>query len=321
VAQLQPIVKLRNLSHGQRIDSPVTMASIALYLGESGQHFCRGLAMGYVFGVMIVLTSMPVSVAWADDAPVFDLGVELAGRSDYMDSGLTNSDHHPSAGITLTPSYGIFYGTIYGATIDYGTDDPKIESRFAIGATPEFGALAVDFNLARRIKFDDPTADRWLPYVTGTYTFNDNFNASLGGGYYLYDDPETADFWEAYAGATVTLDNGIYLTGEAYWEPDSDGAGNAYYAVYGTLGVPFKERFEAIGKLGFEGYEDEASTPSYLWYEAGLNYSVNDHLAFGVAYHGNDLSSTDCTLQAYTDCNHAVFATMTVKAAISNLPK
>jgi opacity protein-like surface antigen len=238
-----------------------------------------------------------------------------------MDSGLTNSDHNPSAGITLTPSYGIFYGTIYGANIDYGADEPKLETKFAAGATPVFGDFSIDFNLARRIKFDDPTADRWLPYVTGTYTANDMLSLSLGSGYYIYDDPDTADFWELYGAFTVTHGSGTYFTGEAYWEPDSDGADNTYYALYGTLGVPFAEKFEALGKIGLEGYEDEDSTPTYLWYELGLNYAVNDHIALGVAYHGNDLSDEECPLQAYTDCDDAVFATLTLKGKLSDLPK
>ena len=257
------------------------------------------------------------SSAVTADAPVFDVGVEITGATDYMDSGLTNSDHNPSGSITISPSYGIFYGEIYAANIDYGTSEPKIESRFAIGATPVFGDFSVDFNLARRIKFDDPSADRWLPYVTGTYTFSDNFNASLGGGYYIYDD--AVDFWELYVGSTVTLDNGAYFTSEFYWEPDSDGANNAYYESIGTFGVPFLEKFEAIGKVGYEGYED-TSYASYLWYEARLNYSFNDHVKFGVAYHGNDLSSGgDCVSQAYTDCDDSVFATLTLSGNLSDL--
>ena len=259
--------------------------------------------------------------ALAQDAPVFDVGVELTGVTDYMDTGITNSDHNPSGSFTITPSYGIFYGTIYAANIDYGTPEPKIESKFAVGATPVFGNFSVDFNLARRIKFDDPTADRWLPYVTGTYTFNDNFNVSIGGGDYLYDDPATPDYWELYLGSTATLDSGAYFTSEFYWEPDSDGANNAYYEAIGTLGVPFLEKFEAIGKIGYEGYEDAVSTPPYLWYEAKLNYNLNDHVAFGVAYHGNDLSVVDCPSQAYTDCDESIFATLTLKGNLSDLSK
>ena len=261
--------------------------------------------------------------AVAADAPVFDVGVEITAATDYMDTGITNSDHNPSGGITISPSYGIFYGTIYAATIDYGPDypEPEIESRFAIGATPVFGDFSVDFNLARRIKFDDPSADRWLPYVTGTYTFNDNFNASLGVGYYAYDDSATADFWEFYAGSTVTLGSGAYFTSEFYWEPDSDGFNNAYYELIGTFGVPFLEKFEAIGKVGYEDYED-ISYASYLWYEARLNYSFNDHVKVGVAYHGNDLSSgDDCDSQKWSDCDDSIFATLTLSGNLSDLSK
>ncbi len=273
--------------------------------------------------LLSVLCSSTVcsTVGFAGDAAVFDMGYELTAKSDYMDSGLTNSDHKPSVSLTLSPSYGIFYGTIYGANIDYGVPDPKLETKFAVGATPVFGPLAVDFNLARRIKFDDPTADRWLPYVTGTYTFNDNFNVSLGAGDYLYDDPSKVDYYEIYAGATVTLTQGATFVAEYYLEPDSDGANNSYQEFIGTVTVPFAEKFEASAKLGYEAYEDDISTPSYAWYELGAKYKFNDHVAVGVAYHGNNLSSTDCPSQAYTDCDSSVFATLTVKGNLSDIKK
>ena len=278
-------------------------------------------ALTAIAGLAVSVGPAMAADAPAAEAPVFDIGVEITGSTDYMDTGVTNSDHDPSGGITISPSYGIFYGTIYAATIDYGTPEPKIETKFAIGATPVFGDISVDFNLARRIKFDDPSADRWLPYVTGTYTFNDNFNASFGVGYYAYDDAATEDFWELYVGSTATLDSGAYFTTEFYWEPDSDGFNNEYIEAIGTLGIPFLEKFEAIGKVGYEYYEDE-SYASYLWYEARLNYAFNDHVKVGVAYHGNDLKSGDeCISQAYTDCDDSIFATLTLSGNLSDLSK
>jgi hypothetical protein len=278
-------------------------------------------AMTAFGGVAAIAGFALAADAPAADVPVFDIGVEITGSTDYMDTGVTNSDHDPSGGITISPSYGIFYGTIYAATIDYGSPEPKIETKFAVGATPVFGDISVDFNLARRIKFDDPSADRWLPYVTGTYTFNDNFNASLGVGYYAYDDSATEDFWELYIGSTVTLDSGAYLTTEFYWEPDSDGFNNEYIEPIATLGIPFLEKFEAIGKIGYEYYEDD-SYVSYLWYEGRFNYSLNDHVKVGVAYHGNDLcSGADCATQAYTDCDDSIFAMLTLSGNLSDLSK
>jgi opacity protein-like surface antigen len=280
-------------------------------------------ALTAIAGLAAASGSVMAADAPAAEAPVFDIGIEITGSTDYMDTGVTNSDHKPSGGITISPSYGIFYGSIYAATIDYGPDypEPKIETTFTAGATPVFGDISVDFNLARRIKFDDPTADRWLPYLTGTYTFNDNFNASVGVGYYAYDDEATVDFWELYIGSTLTLDSGAYLTTEFYWEPDSDGANNEYIEPIATLGIPFLEKFEAIGKVGYEYYEDE-SYASYLWYEARLNYAFNDHIKVGVAYHGNDLGSgADCVTQAYTDCDDSIFATVTLSGNLSDLSK
>lgn len=278
-------------------------------------------ALTAIAGLAAASGSVMAADAPAAEAPVFDIGIEITGSTDYMDTGVTNSDHKPSGGITISPSYGIFYGSIYAATIDYGTPEPKIESTFTVGATPVFGDISVDFNVARRIKFDDPSADRWLPYLTGTYTFNDNFNASVGVGYYAYDDSATEDFWELYIGSTLTLDSGAYLTTEFYWEPDSDGLNNEYIEPIATLGIPFLEKFEAIGKVGYEYYEDE-SYASYLWYEARLNYAFNDHIKVGVAYHGNDLGSgADCVTQAYTDCDDSVFATVTLSGNLSDLSK
>ncbi len=77
----------------------------------------------------------------------------------------------------------------------------------SIGAPPTFGNLTVDFNLQRRIKAGDTlgAASRWVPDVTGTYTFNHHLSASLGAGYYTYDDPSfTQSFWEVYGAVDMT---------------------------------------------------------------------------------------------------------------------
>lgn len=256
----------------------------------------------------------------ADESPTFDVGIEMTGATDYMDTGLTNSNHKPSAGMTITPTYGIFYGTIYGANIDYGDAQPWLETKFAIGATPTFGKLSIDFNLARRIKFDDPSEDRWVPYVTGTYAASDRLSLSLGAGYYAYDARATADYWELYGAGTVTLSNSSYFTGEIYWEPNVDGAGNDYSAVYGTVGIPFMDsKFEAIATVGYEAYQDNAATPSYLWSQIGVKYNFTDNINVFVGYHSNNLSGQDCPLQAYTDCDAALLAKFTYTMKLSDL--
>jgi hypothetical protein len=60
----------------------------------------------------------------------------------------------------------------------------------------------------------------------------------------------------------------------------------------------------------------------HLWYEARLNCTFNDHANFGVAYHGNDLSSgPDCVTQAWMDCGDSKFAPLTLSGNLSDLSK
>jgi hypothetical protein len=257
----------------------------------------------------------------SSDAPTFDIGFEATVVSDFMDTGFTNSDHKPAGYFKITPSYGIFSASASIQTLDHGTPEPKADAKFAIDVAPEFGNLALDFNLERRVRIDDPTGNRWLPYATATYTFSDMFNASLGGGYYFNDDAATADFGELYAGFTVGKDDGPNLATEFYYEPDSDGAGNSYYEAIATATLPFYEKWEAVGKVGYEGYQDEVSTPSYTWAEARLNYNWNDHITLGAAVHGSSLNTAACALQAYTDCDTAVFASLTVKGNASDFAR
>ncbi|MFO1034656.1 MAG: hypothetical protein U1E15_11455 [Hyphomicrobiales bacterium] len=156
----------------------------------------------------------------------------------------------------------------------------------------------------------DPTGDRWLPYATATYTFSDVFNASLGAGYYFNDDPATADFAEYYSGFTLGKSDGANLTTEFYYEPDTDGAGNYYYRPLPRAPYPFAEKVRSHRQAGLRGYEDEASTPSYTWGEARLNYNWNDHVTLGAAVHGSALMLLAVRFRPTADCDTRVFAAL-----------
>ena len=101
--------------------------------------------------------------------------------------------------------------------------------------------------------------------------------------------------------------------------------GNDYYEFVGTVSAPIAEKFEAIGKIGYEGYQDKGGLTglqSYTWYEARVNYNFNEHLVLGVGYHGSTLSdAAGCGNQAYTDCEGRFFAKLTLKANWSDLFK
>ena len=266
--------------------------------------------------------------AFAED-PTFDLSIEATGATDGFDSGITYTDHGVATTFSLTPSYGIFYATLYGENLDYGSDIPPATVKLSAGMTPTFGDLSVDFNLQRRYKLQDPASDRWLPYVTGTYVFSDILSTSAGVGYYAFDDKDSSDFVELYGALDLTVGEGILLHGETSYDINSEvndinpaAGNNDYLELIGSITVPLPQRFEALAKVGFENYLGQTDVASYVWYDLGLAYNVSDHVALAVTYHGNDLGSgADCDTQAYTDCDERVVGSFTLKGSLSEFSK
>jgi hypothetical protein len=275
-----------------------------------------------IFVAVIAGCALLAAQAKADDK--FDLAIEAIIASDGMDTGLTYTDHKPNFEISLTPSYGIYYATLFAENVDYGPDNETDGLvKLSAGATPEFGNLAVDFNLQRRWKPGeaDHASSRWLPYVTATYTFNDQLNTSYGVGYYAYDRSDLSkSFWELYTAVDATPFEGLTLHAEASYDPNSDFDHTDYLEIIGSATITLPHNFELVGKIGYEDYLQK-QLPSYTWAEAQINYNFNDHMTFGVRAHGNSLSSVQCPDQAYTDCDNSVFATLILRGKLSDLSK
>lgn len=280
------------------------------------------MSKSIVIATLIAASAALAVPAWADDK--FDIAIEAIIASDGMDTGLTYTDHDPNFQLTLKPSYGIFYGTLFAENVDYGPDDSTDGIvKISAGATPEFGNLAVDFNLQRRWKPGevDHASNRWLPYVTATYTFSDQLSADLGVGYYANDEKQlNKSFWELYYAIDATPVEGLALHAEASYDPNSDFDHTDTLELIGSATVTLPHNFELVGKIGYEDYLQK-QLPSYTWYEAQINYNFNDHMTFGVKAHGNDLNSAECPDQAYTDCANSIFATLTLRGKLSDLAK
>ena len=258
----------------------------------------------------------------------FDIAIEAIIATDAQRYGIPYTDDKLNGSIFINPTYDIYYGSFYLEGVDFGPGNPtKAEYKAAIGATPVFGNLAVDFNLQRRGRVDAPTnaANRWLPYVTGTYTFSDQVSTSLGVGYYAYDNKALAkSFWEIYGAVDLTPVDILTLHGEASYEPNSNYSdvtvNSDYVELIGSATITLPKGFEVYGKVGYEGYIKQ-TLPSYTWVEAGVNYSFNDHVIVGVKGHANSLNSVDCPAQAFTTCDSSVFATLTLRGKASDVRK
>ncbi len=275
-----------------------------------------------ILALATVGTVFSAGKAWAEDK--FDVEMEAIIASDGMEEGLTFTDHDPAYQITLTPKYGIYYATLFARNVDYGPDDATDgELKMSIGATPEFGDFSLDLNLQRRIKpgETDHASSRWLPYVTGTYTFNDQLEASMGVGYYAYDQKSLSrSFWELYYALDVKPVEGLALHAEASYDPRSDLDKLDYLQLIGSATVTLPHNFELVGKVGYEDYIQK-QLPSFTWYEAQINYNFNEHVTVGIKAHGNNLNATECPDQAYTDCDKSIFASLTLRGNLSDLHK
>lgn len=268
-----------------------------------------------------------VGFAHAEDK--FDIGIETVLASDGMRYGYTYTNHHPAASIYITPSYGIFYGSLYVDRVEYAAGDPRwAEVKGSIGMTPVFGPLSIDLNLQRRGKLGEnltlTNSNRWLPYVTATYAFNDRFSTSIGAGYYSNDDATlTKSFWELYGAIDATPIDGLKLHAEGSYEPNSNWSNVAidsdYVELVASATVTLPKDFEVYGKIGYENYINQTLVP-YMWYEAGINYNLNDHIAFGLKGVANSMTNPGCGGgQAWTDCSNAVFASVTLRGKASDL--
>jgi hypothetical protein len=280
---------------------------------------------------IVLVAAMPLLATEAQAEDAFDIEVQATLASDNMEFGLTETDHNPWGQISVTPSYGIFYGNVTFENKDFGPDyDVDSQLKAAVGFTPEFGDLSVDFNLQRRIRYDDRSFDRWLPFVTATYKFSEQFSASLGGGYYAFDDASVKDFAELYAAIELTPNDMLTLNAEMSYDfnANDDGTGENdldYLEVIGSATITLPQNFSFTAKLGWEDYMSNPALASYVWYDVGIDYKWKDHVTFGVHYQGNDLDKDDpigpCGNQAFTDCNARIYAQLTLTGKLSDLEK
>jgi hypothetical protein len=253
----------------------------------------------------------------APAAPDFDATFEVTAASDYFSSGLTQSDNQAVLQPTLEFSYGAFYGSVWASNVDYGkgeTADAELE--FIAGVAPTLGPWTFDVSLTSYQYPGD--AESSYTYLFGSATRDFGNGVSLGAGYAYYWY-ETVGYNELYLSAGYAFDSGLSLTGEASYDIDYDGAGNDYLGVEGGVVVPLPHGFEASANVGYEYYLSDPAAPSYLWYDAGVAYALNDWASLDVRYYGNSLSKRDCPSYTSTNCDARIVAALTVSQSLSAL--
>lgn len=89
-------------------------------------------------------------------AHMFDVAFGVAITSDYISSGITQTDHGPAIQGYVEPRYGIFYAGVWASNVKFdGESDVEVD--FYAGIRPEYDIFSFDFGYLHWRYLSDPT--------------------------------------------------------------------------------------------------------------------------------------------------------------------
>ena len=225
--------------------------------------------------------------AWAEEAddaddaaPMigpFELAGEIGAVSDYIDRGITSSDHDPAlqGGLTLSLPLGEgdtgAYAGIWGSTVDFDEEgDGPVELALSAGLYGSLGETGVDWDLS--------------------------------GAYYLYPGARGSldyDYGELLGRLGYALSDDLAVDAGYTFSPDYSGStGQAHYVDAGVAyGLPFELAVPVMldARLGRQWFESNSQTglEDYLDWSLGVTADVGP-VALGLRYTDTDLGRSDC---------------------------
>ena len=215
----------------------------------------------------------------ADTAWEFDAAFGAALTSDYIDRGITQTDHGPALQPYFEPSYGVFYAGVWASNVDYLTPEPDVEVDLYFGARPEIGPVSADF----------------------------------GYLHYFYPGASEGNYSEVKAAASISPIEMLTVGGEAdySWDYAQTGDSATYLEANAALSLPHD--FSLSGAAGVQMFGSDVGLSDYLTWNIGASY-VWKAVTFDLRYHDTDLSSSACGAE-YTrsnSCDARIVATISV---------
>jgi uncharacterized protein (TIGR02001 family) len=205
-----------------------------------------------------------------------DIGADIALVSDYVDRGITNSDHNPAVQGSILYSLPIgvedvaVYGGFWGSNVDFddgGEATVEIDWLFGVTGTVPGTELAWDIGAAY---YTYPGADRRLDY----------------------------DYWEMPLVLSYPVLEGVSLTGSYYYSPKF--AGDSGQAHYVNAAVEWEIPVEPVSIVlsASTGHQwiadnDRAGVPDYQDWRMGIGVTF-DKLTFKIEYTDSNLSENEC---------------------------
>ena len=229
--------------------------------------------------VSVCLSSAALAEEVPEEAEASGLSVygEVGVVSDYIDRGITSSNHDPAlqGGLTLELPVGegdtALYAGAWGSTIDYDEEgDGDVELELSAGAYGLIGETAIDW-------------DVW-------------------GAYYLYPDSRSSldyDYAEVTGQLGYALSDELSTSVAYAFSPDYSGStGMSHYVVAGAAyALPFDLPVPVTldGSLGRQWFESNSRT----WLEDYVDWSLGvvaglGPVELGLRYTDTDLSEKHC---------------------------
>jgi uncharacterized protein (TIGR02001 family) len=121
------------------------------------------LATGVSLGLGQVAYAADVSGTTDEEAVahMFDVAFGVAVTTDYLSSGITQTDHGPAIQGYVEPSYGIAYAGIWASNVKFG-GEADVEVDFYAGIRPEYDIFSFDFGYLHWRYLTDPSNGGYL---------------------------------------------------------------------------------------------------------------------------------------------------------------
>jgi uncharacterized protein (TIGR02001 family) len=218
----------------------------------------------------------------------FDVAFGLAGTSDYVSRGITQSDSRPAIQGYIEPSFfgGEAYLNVWSSNVDFGDDFRGAEIDLTAGIRPKLGDLSLN-----------------LGYVH----------------YYYAPGSVSPSYGEFFGKADYNVTDKFIIGTRVFFAPDFSQTGKtATFPVVGAKWL-FAKNFSLYGGVGYQFFEDPHAFEDLAW-TAGLSY-VWKSLTFDVRYWDTNLSDQHCVVRSgFEDgCDARVVGTISLDLAWSKL--
>lgn len=201
--------------------------------------------------------------ALAQDAPSLGITFNIAGTSDYVFRGISQTDEKAAVQGGADLSYGIFYAGIWASNVDFNIPGVNEEIDYYVGIKPTLGPINLDLGILRySYPGDNSSLDVTEFKIAGSHTFENGPTVGLN---YFYS-PEFGDGGPSYS----------------------------YYELAGSMGFGSAGPF-ALGGLASIGNTDYESNRIYAdnsnW-KLGVSATTETGWYLELAYTDTDLDNT-----------------------------